>query len=738
MAGAGFGKLYGRSAEVRTVSALLADPHERLVTVTGLAGAGKSHIAHAAVADLPRGRCAIVDMADVADVRGVWNGLGGETLEDVVGLVREHPAVVLLDNCDRVAEGIAGRLSQLLRVCPQLTVLVTSRILVNLRTERVVPIQPLPTGEGSQAADLLTDLVSPHYRFGLTTDAGRRKTADVCAETEGVPLAIELAAEAVGPGGMDTVLESLRGGTSASSERAIDVPARHRSLEAAMAWGDSALSDRDRRLLRDLSVFEGVFSVPGVQRVSSLDRASAGEGIASLVRKSLVSSAPGCGGEPAFRLPRMVRRYYGRPLAAEPAALIRARDLHAAHIRELASLMASSVPVATTAVEVVAENLPDVRAATAHLRARGDHLAALRLLTDLAVHLLMHNVAPEAADELEDCAIVVHAAGTDDAAVAEAMIVAARHALVRGDVEHAERSLGFVTGVDRIVAARVAALRGEIARLRGETADALRRLRAAAGELAALGEPVQAAAVRGRQALAAASQGAGEPDRLVVEALELLQAGGGSSSVEAGLFTALARVQKTQGRTYEAYCAASQAVHLLSGGGEPQAAVEAVTAMLSVSAAQTGEQMQGVARVLAGVHALREGYGRRSGEETESLRAVEERLRRGWGEGWVPQPVSGAHRPTVAEVLSDALGILAPPVPAAVTGAAHPHGLTARQYEISLLVAEGLTNRQIASQLTISEWTVVNHLRQVMQKLDCPSRVHVARRMQALGVNRGH
>ncbi|MCK1816720.1 helix-turn-helix transcriptional regulator [Streptomyces carpaticus] len=54
-------------------------------------------------------------------------------------------------------------------------------------------------------------------------------------------------------------------------------------------------------------------------------------------------------------------------------------------------------------------------------------------------------------------------------------------------------------------------------------------------------------------------------------------------------------------------------------------------------------------------------------------------------------------------------------------------GLTPRQHEVALLVAKGLTNRQISRELEISEWTVVNHLRQVMRKLGCPSRVHVAR-----------
>ncbi|MGW3655788.1 helix-turn-helix transcriptional regulator [Streptomyces sp. NPDC005151] len=87
--------------------------------------------------------------------------------------------------------------------------------------------------------------------------------------------------------------------------------------------------------------------------------------------------------------------------------------------------------------------------------------------------------------------------------------------------------------------------------------------------------------------------------------------------------------------------------------------------------------------------------------------------------------------------LRDALiaGLFAPPprTESAKPGGtgSGPAGLTPRQYQIALLVAEGLTNRQIARQLGIPEWTATNHLRVVMQKLECTSRVYVVRAMQA-------
>ncbi|MBO7940922.1 response regulator transcription factor, partial [Streptomyces sp. S9] len=67
-----------------------------------------------------------------------------------------------------------------------------------------------------------------------------------------------------------------------------------------------------------------------------------------------------------------------------------------------------------------------------------------------------------------------------------------------------------------------------------------------------------------------------------------------------------------------------------------------------------------------------------------------------------------------------------PPAPEPVSSVSRPVQLTARQYEVAMLVSQGLTNRQISQQLRLSEWTVVNHVRQVMRRLDVPSRIHVA------------
>ncbi|MFE0132929.1 LuxR C-terminal-related transcriptional regulator, partial [Streptomyces sp. NPDC059037] len=154
----------------------------------------------------------------------------------------------------------------------------------------------------------------------------------------------------------------------------------------------------------------------------------------------------------------------------------------------------------------------------------------------------------------------------------------------------------------------------------------------------------------------------------------------------------------------------------------------------TVAGSATAEERHAVARVLADAQALRRRHGLVPDDEA-ALEVVGGRLREALDAAELHQLRLSAHQISLRDALI--AGLFAPrpecgdpaegqdagPAPAA------PGGLTARQHQIALLVAEGLTNRQIARRLQISEWTVINHLRVVMQKLDCTSRVHVARAM---------
>ncbi|UUS31120.1 MULTISPECIES: LuxR C-terminal-related transcriptional regulator [Streptomyces] len=763
----GFGELYGRERELGRVRDWLElGAPARQLTLTGPAGVGKSHLAHAAVGAHARAHGTALlwaDLADAPDGGAVWALLGARSAREAADRVGGSELLLVLDDCDRLVADIALDVAGLLRACPLLRVLVTSRVALDIRAERILPVGPLPTGAGSPAEAVFADRVRPYYRAGVDGGAGQLAVAEICRTLDGIPLAVEMAAEAVGTEGPRALLERLARGECPGRSRPRDTHERHRSVAAALGWAAGTLDAGDVALLRDLSVCETHVDLAAVRGVSGLDHAAAVAGVESLVHKSLLLSANGPDGEPEFRLTHMARCHHRAALARDGDALRRTLDRHAAHWCAFAGATAAALASGRhvdQVLQTVTARLPDLLKAVRHLTARGDHLAALRLLTALEGPLLRHRLAPSAADLVEEAAAAWAAGrGRDDhgnhgergehgdrggagnvpgepadaaGEVAGALAAVGWWAVACGDFRRAERVLDRAASLAAelpAVRARVAAVTGELLRRRGEAAAAAVLLDSAVRRLDALGEGRGAAPARRGQALLLAAHGDPDAERPLLRALDDVA---DDVATRASLLTALARVRRVLGRNQEAYGSAREAARLLMGTGDPVQVAEALETMAVTSVGGGGDQEQrhAVARVLAYAEAIRRRYGAGPGDGG-TVGALTERLA-----GSVDAALLRRLRRDAEQVsLHDALvaALFAPPPapepPRAVAGAA-PHGLTPRQHEIALLVAEGLTNRQIARRLGISEWTVTNHLRVVMQKLDCASRVHVVRAVQ--------
>ncbi|MFF4487745.1 LuxR C-terminal-related transcriptional regulator [Streptomyces sp. NPDC001544] len=762
----GFGELRGRERELAVIEGWLDHGQARELTLTGPAGVGKSHLAHAAVSARARTHdLALVwaDLAGAEDGGAVWARLGVRTASEAAERVGTTRLLLVLDNADRVVTDIALDVSELLRACPLLRILLTSRVPLDIRAERIMPVGPLPTGENSPAEAVWADSVRPYFSAVAGNRPAGTVVADICRRLDGIPLAIEMAAEAVGTEGPRALLERLTRGEFPGRSRPRDTPERHRSLSSALTWGAGVLSDGDRMLLRDLSVFETYVDLAAVRGMTGLDDLGAVAGIESLVSKSLLLSTPGRAGSPEFRLTHMARCHYRAELARDARELGRVLDRHAAHWAAFADTMATALyagrPV-DQVLHLVEPRLPDILKAVRHLSAREDHIGVLRLLTALEGPLLRHRLAPETAETIERAALAWTAATsgkhpTDEGAdgveaqrlvVVEALVAVVRWMLGHGDHQRAERVL------DRAVAAagesaaaqvRVAAFTGELLRRRGESAAAAVLLDSA---IQRSGTPVDrhsaAVALRAR-ALLAAGRGDLEAEQPLLKALDLVDdarpagahapCGEPPAALRASLLTALARVRRVLGRHQEAYEAAREGVRLLMGTGDPDQVAEALETMAVTSPGGGGdeERCHAVARLLAYAEAIRLRYGTVT-DDRAAVGVLTERLTRNVGAAPLRRLRRDAEQISLYDALVAALLVPPPaPEPSARAGAqVCPYELTRRQYEIALLVAEGLTNRQIARRLGISEWTVTNHLRVVMQKLDCTSRVHVARAVQ--------
>ncbi|MQA95584.1 MAG: LuxR family transcriptional regulator [Streptosporangiales bacterium] len=284
----------GRQAELAAVHALLDDA--RLVTLTGAGGVGKTRLA-AQAASTRAGRhpdgvwwvelAAAGDDAQVAEL--VAEALG-VLVEPVRGAVRsllpqlrDRDALICLDNCEHVIEGAAKLAAALLRSCPGISVLTTSREPLAVPGEAVWRVPPLAADEALRLFVERGRLA--RERFDLD-GAGEAAARVMCSRLDGIPLAIELAAawvRTLTPQQIEHGLDD-RFGLLVRSPRG--VAARQQTLAASIAWSHDLLDEPDRTVFRRLAVFPSGFDLEAARAVCAQDDVLGG--IARLVDKSLV------------------------------------------------------------------------------------------------------------------------------------------------------------------------------------------------------------------------------------------------------------------------------------------------------------------------------------------------------------------------------------------------------------------------------------------------------------------
>jgi predicted ATPase/DNA-binding SARP family transcriptional activator len=347
----------GREREVAEVRRLLGST--RLLTLTGAGGSGKTRLALEAAARVAREDglpVAWVELAPLSSPELVPRQIGAalgiqegarSTLDAVVELLRDRPLLLALDNCEHLVEECARLAELLLRSCPGVRILATSREALGIAGERawLVPALSLPDDrqteprevEGATAVRLFVERARDIVPGFALTEGNAAAVARICRRLDGIPLAIELAAARVKVLAPEQIADRLGDAFRLlTGGRRTAVP-RQQTLRATMDWSYGLLSDPERRLLERLSVFSGGCTIEAAEAVCADERVEAFEVLdllSALVDKSLVAMHEHA--ETArYRLLETVRQYAAERLR-ESGEEDGWRRRHAEHFMALA------------------------------------------------------------------------------------------------------------------------------------------------------------------------------------------------------------------------------------------------------------------------------------------------------------------------------------------------------------------------------------------------------------------
>jgi predicted ATPase/DNA-binding winged helix-turn-helix (wHTH) protein len=309
------GRVVGRNNAIREVTASLLE--KRFVTIVGPGGVGKTTVALAIVEELTfsfPGNIAFVDLGLLSEP-----GLVVKTLAFTVGIVRqfenlkdvvkshlgERETIIVFDCCEHLVGEVAVLAEELLAGVPSLRILATSRECLRAEGEQVYSLAPFelpPLGfslsaeEALQfpAVQLFVDRASASIYDFQMSDAEAAMVVDICSHLDGIALAIELAAGRVAAYGIDGILYLMQDRFRLLTNGKRTALPRHQTLQAAIDWSYDLLAERDRAVLRRLSIFVAPFTFDAARTVVECDGDALDQEFVSifadLIAKSLVTS----------------------------------------------------------------------------------------------------------------------------------------------------------------------------------------------------------------------------------------------------------------------------------------------------------------------------------------------------------------------------------------------------------------------------------------------------------------
>jgi predicted ATPase/DNA-binding CsgD family transcriptional regulator len=748
----------GRRQELREVKRLLTTT--RLLTLTGSGGAGKTRLALRAAADMSRGfpdGAWLVLLAPVQDPmlvpQAVFGALGvndlsaGLSLSTLAKYLAGKRLLLVLDNCEHLLDASATLAATLIQSCPDLHVLATSRQALAVAGEVRAEVPPMSLPETTDgvsveqalncdAIQLLAEraaAVVPGFAVGAGNAAA---VAWLCRQLDGIPLALELAAVRLGSLSLDQLSRGLVSELAILGAGNRGAEARQQTLEATIGWSYRLLSEQQRLLWARLSVFAGGFEEDAVTQVCADQQLPPGQIaglLGALVEKSILKRQLKDGSPPRYWLLDTLR-HYGRQRLRELGERATMQKRHFEWICALAKLagawdarqaesfkrMSSEQDNLWAALEYCAHQPGEIAAAAelaqdlrVYWSARGPYGDVRRTLTSLA------ELAPENSISRARLLLVSASMATaqnDYAACAALSEESFRIATTVRDVEAtawslASRAIPLWNAGDTAAAAELTESALSLARMMHVEEAELNATDTLCGLLVASGELTRAIEV-GEQGLAKSKSR-------------------GELWTRGYLLNFLAQANWLRGDQKHGEAAAREAVACKHALNDLRGLTVALETLAWIAAEQGQHQraaclLGSAERVFDEISITPAELFRTQHQRTVSITA------RGISQKAFDAAFARGRAMTIGEAAAFAVEDKQPPKP---TPAAKPKPhtvLTGRQLDIARLVAEDLSNKQIANRLFLSERTVETHITNILNKLGLNSRTQISRWMSEL------
>jgi non-specific serine/threonine protein kinase len=746
----------GREKELAEVERLLED--SRLLTLTGSGGCGKTRLALAAAGELSEGfeeGVWLVELAPLADpslvaqavaaTLGVREQPGRSLTEMLSGYLGSKKLLLVLDNCEHLIEACAELAESLLRFCPGLCVLATSREALGITGEvawpvpslslpdlrRLPDIGSLPEYESARLFVERAVAVRPDF---VLTEQNASAVAQVCYRLDGMPLAIEFAAARTTVLSVEEVADRLddcfrllsAGGRTA-------MPHQH-TLHATMDWSHELLPEQERILLRRLSVFAGGFTLKAVESVcvgEDLQREDVLDLLSHLVDKSLVLVAEQ-DSETRYRLLEAVRQY-GWEKLSESGEEGQIREQHARYYLALAEEAEPELKGEGQVawLERLEREHDNLRVDMRWLLRQGESEEAARLGWALWLFWGIRGYYDEGRRSMEQALSVEGSDAMPASARAKALYVEGMMENYQGDHLSAEvlleESISLFRELDDKLGTAYALSNAGFAALgQGQPQKAITLTEEAVDLFLKVDETWGAAVELGFLAVAWRDQGDHErAKRLAERGLALSREVGERQAISVALNTlaTLAQAERDHERARELF---EEGLTVSAELGNESDVVHCLEGLASIAGAEgsivRAVRLWGAAEALleeieVGVHTYVPDHSiQQSQVAAAHARLDEEAFEAAWAEGRMM---------TSEQAIQYALEQEAGPKQAAAE--ANSAGLSAREAEVLRLVAGGLTNAEVAEKLFLSSRAVDWHLGTIYRKLGSHSRTEAAR-----------